>query len=137
MTGLKKLEENIERLEKANEETRAVIREAHEAIKTVNLTIKELKAEHDRWSNGIRAEVDTALAKQVELGLAEFKNDIQEATSKAHKSVLDEFDKVSNIMLYGNERGKGTTIVDAWLRKAMREEIQAVGRQVMWSKQDG
>ncbi len=58
MTGLKKLEENIERLEKANEETRAVIREAHEAIKTVNLTLKELRGEHNRWSNGIRVPLE-------------------------------------------------------------------------------
>ncbi len=129
MTGLKKLEENIERLEKANEETRAVIREAHEAIKTVNLTLKELKAEHERWSNGIRAEVDTALAKQVELGLAEFKNDIREATNKAHMSVINEFDKVANIMMYGNEGGKGMSLVEDWVRKAIRDEIQRAGRQ--------
>ncbi len=130
MTGIKNLEENIDRLEKANEETRAVIREAHETIKTIKFTLKELQTEHARWSNGIREEVDAALAKQVELGLAEFKNDVKTATDDAHKSVFKEFDKLSNIMLYGNERGRGQSLAEEWIRKAISGEIQQAMRQV-------
>lgn len=127
--GMRELEENIAKLEEANEETRAVIREAHETIQTVKLTLSELRAEHDRWAAGIQHEVDAALERQVEAGLESFKETVHAASKSAHQHVLDEFDKLKNIMLYGNEKGKGPSLVTDWIRKLVAEELRQIARR--------
>lgn len=132
MPGMRELEENIAKLEAANEETRAATREAHEAIKTSKLVLKELKEERDRWEIGIRDLVDIAIMEQVRLGLESFNGQMKDFTFHAHDKVIAEFDKLKNLLMYGNETGKGSSLVEDWVVKLVREEIRRIAGQGSW-----
>lgn len=126
MSGLRTIEENIARLEAANDDTRAIIREAHEAIQTTKLLLTELRAEHDRVLSDIREHFDAAIEKQVSAGLAGFMEEIRRQTDAAHDRVTKQFDRLSNLLLYGNEQGRGQSIVSDWVRKAIRDEMRRI-----------
>lgn len=123
MPGLGELERNVKKLEQANEDMKQEIREAHETIQTARLVIKELRDEHDRWAAGIKKEVDEAVARQVKAGLEEFHNSIKQATREAHAHVIKEFEKITNIMMYGNEKGKGSSILEDWVDKKLQDAV--------------
>ena len=125
---MRTLEENIAALEAANEDTRAVIREAHETIQSAKLVLAELRAERERWEVSIRDEVDAAVARQVSAGLESFRAQTADATKKAHQDVIKNFDRLQNIMLYGNEQGRGPSVVEDWVRRAVRDEIRHMSR---------
>src|SRR3954447_18789973 len=114
MPGIEDLEKSIARLETANEDTRAVVREAHEAIQTMRQLLKDLHEVRESCSQGVKKEVDEALERQVKMGLEEYQTTIETATHEAHQHVIDEFDKLHNIMLYGNPKGKGMNLVTEW-----------------------
>lgn len=124
MPGIEELERNIARLEKAQEETRAVVREAHEAIQTIRLLLSDIQAVRDSFALGIKKEVDEALARQVKAGLDKYGDTIKNATTEAHQHVIDEFGKLTNLMMYGNDKGKGVSIVDEWLQKMVATEVR-------------
>lgn len=118
------LEENIERLHKARDEVKAVIREAHTTIKLANAATAELRVEHERWAAGIKHEVDAAISRQIKMGLDSFQNEIKDQTAAAHDRVMGEFDKLKNILLFGNEKGRGTSLVQDWVVKIVDETVR-------------
>ncbi|HET7325995.1 MAG TPA: hypothetical protein VFJ14_01780 [Nocardioidaceae bacterium] len=128
MSGLRTIEENIARLEAANEDTRAIIREAHETIQTAKLVLGELRAERERVTADIRAGFDAAIEQQVSAGLAEYAETIEAQTAAAHDSVVKNFDRIQNLLLHGNEQGRGPSLVDDWVRAVVREEIDRLRR---------
>lgn len=128
MPGLGELERNVKKLEEANEDMKALIREGHETIQSARLVLKELRAEHDRWAEGIKKEVDEAVARQVKAGLEEFHVSIKQATRDAHAHVIKEFEKITNIMMYGNDKGKGSSLLEDWIEKRIQLAIRNVGR---------
>lgn len=129
-TKLRPLEENIARLEAANEETRAVVREAHEAIQSAKLVLRDLRAEREQLAADIRGGFDAAIGQQVSDGLASFTETIKRQTEAAHDHVIRQFDRLYNIMLYGNEQGRGPNLVVEWVRKVVREELARSRRGV-------
>lgn len=120
------LEENIRLLEQATARAKSATKEANHAVKLAKQTIKELQAEHDRWAEGVRKEIDEAINRQIKLGLDDYADTIQKQTSIAHEHVISEFTKMTNIMLHGNEEGKGESVVPMWIKKLVREEVRKI-----------
>lgn len=129
MPGLGDLERNVAKLEKANEEMRELIREAHEVNKTTKLLTKELREEREIWKEGIKEVVDAALARQVKAGLALFEDDLRKATMVSYDNVQKNFEELTNLMMYGNKKGKGeTNIIEDWIEKKIQMAIRQIGR---------
>lgn len=124
MPGIEDLQKNLDRLEKAQAETREVVREAHEAIQTMRQLLKDLREVREAFSHGVKKEVDDALLRQVTAGLAEFNTSLERVTESSRDHVVTEFEKLKNILMYGNEKGRGTSLVEDWVRVMVAEEVQ-------------
>jgi conjugal transfer/entry exclusion protein len=119
MPGIKTLEENIERLEAAIDRAQDAAREANSATKAANQAKKELFDTVKEFEKM----VDDAISERIRNGLEEYADTLSTQTRVAHQKVMDEFDKLANLMLYGNERGKGQSVVEEWLTNAIRTEV--------------
>jgi sugar-specific transcriptional regulator TrmB len=119
MPGMKTLEENIERLEAAINRADEATREANSATKAAIHAKKELLDTVKEFEKM----VDEAITAKIVAGLEEYSETLLVQTKKAHDRVIAQFDKLANLMLYGNERGKGESIVEEWIAKAIRNEL--------------
>jgi DNA-binding protein Fis len=129
MTGMKTLEENIERLESAIKRAEEMSREANSAAKAARDAKRELEHYMNEITPYLKSVVDKEIADAVEKGLEEYASTLQKATKDGHDHVLHEFDKLKNIMVYGNENGKGPSIVEDWLRTLVKQELAFAMRQ--------
>ena len=120
------LSEKERRIVAATDELKAAIREAHELIRTLRLVMREAHDIEDDWANGVRGVVDETMYAAISKGLEDFAAGTAKATQQAYDRVNGEFDKIKNLLLYGNETGRGSHFVEAWIRKAIRDEIRAM-----------
>lgn len=119
--GETRLEQNIRRLEEATTRAKAATREANSAAKAANEARKTLATELAKVPGDIERMFDERLAKEVSEGLDKFNETIKTQTDKAQQHVVDEFDKLKNIMMHGNESGEGPSLVDDWISKLVQE----------------
>jgi hypothetical protein len=119
MTGMRTLEENIQRLEDAIERAALASREANSATKAANKAQKALEA----TLRSVPRLVDESIGEEIRKGLEDYQDSLKEHTTSSHDHIIQEFDKLKNIMLYGNERGKGENLVEEWIRNMVRKEI--------------
>lgn len=129
MPGMRELEENIAKLEAANEETRAATREAHEAIKTAKLVLAELHAAREALGDDVKKLVYDEVAEHIKKGLEDFNTTVVAKVDEMYEHIEGEHRKLHNILIYGNEKGKGESIITDWVRRAVRDEIRQIGRR--------
>jgi len=119
MTGMRTLEENIQRLEDAIERAALAAREANSATKAANKAQKALEA----TLRSVPRLVDESIGEEIRKGLEEYQDSLKEHTIQSHDHILGEFTKLHNIMLYGNEKGRGESVVEEWIVNAIRKEL--------------
>jgi F0F1-type ATP synthase membrane subunit b/b' len=123
------LEQNIQRLKEEKDQIKEVTREGHEMIQEARQVLKELRAEHDRWAQGIKVEVDAAIARQIESAVGVALDDLAKKQHELYDQIGREFDKLKNIMLYGNEQGRGQSVVTDWVKNLVVDEVLRLARE--------
>ena len=102
MSGaLSKLETRIANLEKASEELREQTREANATLKQLRLVKKEVAELLDSTPQKL---VTEAITEAVNEGLAKFRDELREHTTRSHKAVEREFDHRGRSDLVGRSR---------------------------------
>lgn len=123
------LERNIQRLEEALGQVKGTTREGHEMIQEARAVLKELRAEHDRWAQGIKVEVDAAIARQIESAVGTALDDLATKQHELYDQIGQQFQGLKNIMLYGNEAGSGQSVVTDWVKKLVVDEVLRLARE--------
>jgi vacuolar-type H+-ATPase subunit H len=105
----------LEQLLAAMDDTKQVIREAHEAAKDLRQATREAREaaralQRDEFEPFLREEVDKA-AEQI-------REDGQRAVKDASDRVISRFERLSNLLMYGNEQGRGEGLEPAIRRVA-------------------
>jgi cell division septum initiation protein DivIVA len=120
--SLKDLEDRIEKLEQAAERLREETREANSATKALRAARKEV----EDLIKTIPKRVEETIGEAITEGLDSYAESLGKATSDAHDHVMEEFKRMSNIMMYGNEKGKGENVVTEWVKLEIQREIAGV-----------
>lgn len=122
--GIANLEAVIERLEAATADARLATREAHEATKAYRQARREAAATVEEIRAAAESRVDDLLGVAVAKGLEKYTGTIRTATEQAHDHVQKQFERLTNVCLYGNEAGKGVNLFDE-----MRDTLAEYRRQ--------
>jgi hypothetical protein len=107
----------LEQLLQAMEQTKTVIRQAHEATSDLKQATKEAREvgrqlQHDEFEPWLHGEVQT----QAET-LAEGFKEVAEVYSDR---IMKRFDRLANLLMYGNEQGRGDGL-EPKIRKAAHD----------------
>lgn len=101
------LEEKISELQKASEDLRIEIRQAHEATARLRELKKEIKVYLETEATRI---VDAAIAEAVKKGLDGYQDTIKRQTEIATNKVFERFDALANTLLTGKKSGDGPVL---------------------------
>lgn len=112
MTGLGDLEQVIARLEQATAEAREATREVHSAVKAARGAEKDLTDLLARVGADIPNKVNETIGVAIEDGLVKYAEGLKDAITKGRAAVQDSFDRITKTCLYGNEQGRGISILD-------------------------
>lgn len=112
MTGLGDLEQVIARLESATAEAREVTRELHSAIKAARGVEKGLTDAAAKVEADVPRLVDETIGKAIEDGLAQYATELRGAIARSTDMIRKTFERHVNFCLYGNEHGKGVSVLD-------------------------
>jgi competence protein ComGF len=107
----------LEQLLEAMEQTKAVIRQAHEATADLKQATKDARKvgrelQRDEFEPFVRQQADEAsqaISKAAQNSIAE-----------ASQRVISRFDRLSNLLMYGNEQGRGEGL-EPKIRNVARE----------------
>lgn len=89
--------EHLQRELEVLQELRAVVREAHEAIKDLRADMKAARELRERFLSA--PELDEQMGKRVKEGLEEYGDTLQEAIAVAEKAMYNRFDVLTAICL--------------------------------------
>lgn len=116
-SALKNLDGRIAALEAAAEAAREETRAAHEATKALRQAERDARAAAAEiralLAVDLKELVDEALSEHVRTGLASYAESLRDATEAGHAHVIAEFEKLKNILLTGQEDGRGEHVFDA------------------------
>ena len=126
MTALGNLDERIAKLEAAAEDIKRATRDAHAATKDLVHATKEARA---LMTTLLQDEVDQRISDAVKEGLEQYRDTLAKATDDGYAHVIAEFEKVTNLCLYGNVEGTGVNVLDA-VRAKLRQASAALGAVV-------
>lgn len=115
----------LEQLLGAMEDAKAIIRQAHEATTDLRQATREAREvfkqlERDEWEPRIKTDVERQVA---ELG-----ETFAETATRASEKVMQRFEKLSNLLLHGNEQGRGESLEPQIRKVAAERHPQGNGR---------
>lgn len=115
----------LEQLLEAIEQARAVIREAHEATKDLRQAMREAR---ELGRELQRDEFESSLRRMVDEAAEQIRTAAQRDTKRASAEVIARFDKLSNLLMHGNEQGRGPGLEPAIRRAAAERHSGGDGR---------
>ena len=98
----------IDRLAAAATDAREAVREAHAARKDLAREVKEAKATVEGL---MAAQWDERVGEAIRADLTNLRVKLQEAQDIKTRQITASFDKLTNLILYGRESGRGLFIV--------------------------
>lgn len=117
---------DAERMERAAEDLRTLLREGHELLRDLRATVKEARPLAERLVEDVMQE---RLAAEVQRGLDEYATTIRDAMDKAVAKVGAEFERLAAIYLEGSKgrRRRGAAPLPG-LAEASRRADEEVDR---------
>lgn len=110
--GIVALQGVIEHLERAAADAREATRETHSAIKALRQAERDARATARELQDDFGKNMGAQIERLVENGLDELREVITGTCETASAKVEALFDKNVNILLYGNEQGRGVSMLD-------------------------
>jgi hypothetical protein len=110
--------EVVEKLENLLHEGRALLKDLRKEIKTAENIKQELQA---AALVAINDRVEDILEQLLEEKMAHVVKEVGLAQDEAVKKVIDSFDEISNVLMYGNAQGRGENLFDRLALQAARK----------------
>jgi hypothetical protein len=110
--GIATLQAVIEHLEQATAEAREATRETHSAIKALRQAEREARSTAREITDDFGKTMGEQVQRVVDEGLAELREVIRSTCELASDKVDTVFDRHVNLLLYGNEQGRGVSLLD-------------------------
>lgn len=98
-------QEEIEKLE-------SLLREAHGMIKDLRREVKSAKEAENSIRTAVKEAVEAEITEELRRGLDEFGHALKKAMGDGVDHVLKEFRQLENIVMYGNQQGRGKSLRD-------------------------
>jgi hypothetical protein len=108
-TPLANIEERLAKLEAAAERAEQATRDANAATKAMRQTEKDVR---HLLATEARKVVDEAIDAAVKEGLAGYADTVRKASHDLYAKVATECERLMNVYMTGDERGKGEHIAD-------------------------
>ena len=116
----------IEDAQKTGEQLKEMITEGHQLLKDIKTERRALEELLKEIPNLIEKHVGDKIDRAVRLGLEQFSQSAQKAMRESVKKVSNEFQKLQNLLLTGDEEGKGRPL-DQIVRRRLAAEQQERG----------
>lgn len=111
------------------EDIREATRDAHAALKDLRALLREAESLRKRVFDGIERAVEDEIGAKIREGLAEYGDTLTKAIDEGTEKALKRFDTLSNLLLHGNQQGRGPDLVEQYVRHVVRAEILGVIRE--------
>lgn len=115
----------LEQLLQAMEQCKTVIREAHEATSDLKQTIKEAREVGRQLQ---RDEFEPWLGGEVKKQAADLAEGFKEVAEVYSDRLMRRFDRLANLLMYGNEQGRGESLEPQIRKVAQQRHTQKNGQ---------
>lgn len=125
--AIRRSQEILDKMESSRQETRELLSELHSSLKSAKTVQREL-ADAKKYLDGLFAEIYSEdIVPQIKKMLDEVIPKVQSSLDAAIAKVMREFEKYSNLLMFGNEQGRGKNILeDAAIKIGKKRRAEGV-----------
>lgn len=106
------------------DELRELTREANSTIKALRQAERDAKDAHKALEQRVRELYHEHMQATIDAGMAAYRQQLTEAIDKARESALELIQRKANKAMYGNEKGHGMNIFDAFRARLEGEDVR-------------